>query len=108
MAIQDTIRQRAAEAYFGGPEGAQAATGSPFLDIILALFKSLLSGICPAGIAHAQANGNHRQQARARRRIAWEAASMTDDSNEVNRITDATMTVAQQTTLAEAEEFAAS
>lgn len=105
MSIEDTIRKRGHDAYFGVDAGMQA---SPFMDMIMKLFKSLLSGICPVAVAHAQVNGNHRQQERARRRAGWEASSMTDDPEEVEKLVDCCMTVGQQTSLEEAKEFAAS
>lgn len=105
MAINAEFTKKFSDAYYG--PGALVGDGK-ILEAIMKLIMSLLGGggLPCAKRAHAMVNGGSFQQARARRRIWWEAYDMTGDGDEADRIVETAMSVGQSSTVEEFADFA--
>ena len=103
MAVDPNVFKKFAAAWYG--PGAVIGDGK-LLEMLIKFFMDFLKG-CPLGVrrAHAMVNGGPLQQARARRRVWWEAYDMTGDGEMADKIADAGVTLGQSSSVEEFEDF---
>ena len=103
MAINSEFTKKFADAYYG--PGNVVGDGK-FLEMLMKFFMDLLAGGIPcARRAHSMINGGPFQQNRARRKIWWEAYSMTGDSDEADKLVEVGFAVGQASTVEEFIDF---